>query len=156
MGFEINGPSSTIGVVLLLVGGLAIVGYGGYSYVTQTSAVDSAVEVNATVTSTGVEEVSQRRGVEYTPSATFEYTYEGQSYNASNVYPGPLTREFGTKETAREQLDGYGQGDTVTAYVPPDRPGSAFLLRERSNKPFIVIGIGILLSLGGLYSVRNL
>ncbi len=156
MGFEINGPSSTLGVALLLLGGLALVGYGGYSYVTQSSAIDSAVDVNATVTSTGVEEVDQRRGVAYAPRATFNYTYEGQSYTASNVYPGPLTRDFGTREAAREQLDGYETGDTVPAYVPPDAPENAFLVRERSNKPFFVIGIGILLALGGLYSIRNL
>lgn len=156
MGFEINGPSSTIGVALLLLGGLAVAGYGGYSYVTQSSAIDSAVEVNATVTSTGVEKVDKRRGVDYAPRATFNYTFEGESYTASNVYPGPLTRDFGTEEAAREQLDGYETGDSVTAYVQPDAPGDAFLVRERSDKPFFVIGIGIVLALGGLYSIRNL
>ncbi|WP_335999115.1 DUF3592 domain-containing protein [Halorientalis halophila] len=155
MGFEINGPSSPLGIALLVLGGLALVGYGGYSYVEQSSALDAAVEVNATVTSTGVEEVDKRRGVAYKPQATFEYTYEGQSHTASNVYPGPLSRDFGTEDAAREQLEGYEQEDDVTAYVAPDAPGEAFLLRERSNKPFLVIGIGLLLTLGGLYSGRN-
>jgi hypothetical protein len=156
MGFSIDGPSSTLGVVLLLVGGIALVGYGGYSYVTQSSAVDSAVEVNATVTSTGVEEVDKRRGVAYTPRATFEYTFRGASHTASNVYPGPLTRNFDDREAAAAELSGYESGDTVTAYVPPDSPGAAFLVRERSDKPFFVIGAGVLLALGALYSGRRL
>ena len=148
MGLEINGPSGTLQVLLTVLLGLGAIGYGSYSYTAQTSALDSAVTVNATVVSTSVETVSQRRGTEYRPQATFNYTYNGVAYTSSNVYPGPLPREFGSPEDAQAQLDGFEQGNSVTAYVPPDSPGNAFLRVERSNKPFIVIGLGAVLLLG--------
>lgn len=153
MEFNISGPSGTLRIVLIVVLGLATVGYGAYSYNAQTSSLDSAVEVNATVSTTSVEENQLRRGVSYTPQATFSYRYEGERYNSSNVYPGTLPREFDSREAADSALDGYEPGETVTAYVPPGSPGSAFLKNESSNKPFLVIGVGVLFLLGAVYSV---
>jgi hypothetical protein len=149
---EINGPSGTLQTVLALLVGLGAVGYGAYSYTTQVSALDSAETVDATIVSTGVETNDQRRGVSYTPLATFNYSYGGETYTVTNVYPGKLPREFGSRESARSQLEGYEPGETVTAYVPPDTPGDAFLKHERSNKPFLVVGLGALFVLGTLYS----
>ncbi|MFP4174572.1 MAG: DUF3592 domain-containing protein [Halobacteriales archaeon] len=152
MNFSVNGPSGSLRIVVVLVLGLATMGYGVYSYNAQTSALDSPAEVDATVSSTSVEENAQRRGVSYTPQATFTYTYEGDEYTSSNVYPGTLSREFGTEDAAQEALNGYEGGETVTAYVPPESPGSAYLKHESSNKPFLVIGFGVLFVLASLYS----
>ncbi|WP_277543179.1 DUF3592 domain-containing protein [Haloarcula laminariae] len=152
MGVEINGPSGTFRILLTVVIGFGAIGYGGYSYTSQTSALDSAVTVNATIVSTSVETVSQRRGTEYRPQATFNYTYNRKAYTTTNVYPGPLSREFGSPEEASAQLDGFESGTTVTAYVPPDSPNDAFLKVERSNKPFLLAGFGVLLVLGALAS----
>ena len=151
MKFSVNGPSG-IRIVIVLVLGLATIGYGAYSYNAQTSALGSAVEVDATVTSTSVGEKAQRHGVSYTPQATFTYTYEGEEYNSSNVYPGSLPRGFDTEEAAESALDGYEEGETVTAYVPPESPGNAFLKHESSNKPFVVVGVGVLFILASIYS----
>jgi hypothetical protein len=152
MKFSLDGPSGTLRIALLVLIGLGTVGYGAYSYNAQTSALDSAVEVDATMTSTSVEENSQRRGVSYSPQATFTYTYEGEEYTSSNVYPGTLPREFDTEDTAEAALEGYEEDATVTAYVPPESPGSAYLKQEGSNKPLLVVGFGILFVLGGVYS----
>lgn len=151
MKFNVN-RASGLQIVVILVLGLATMGYGAYSYNAQTSALDSAVEVDGTVTSTSVEENAQKHGVSYTPQATFSYTYEGEEYTSSKVYPGSLPREFETTEAAESALDGYGEGETVTAYVPPESPGKAFLKHESSNKPFLVVGIGILFVLASIYS----
>jgi len=152
MVLEINGPSGTFQVLLAIILGLGAIGYGGYSYTSQTSALDSAVTVNATIVSTSVETVSQRRGTEYRPQATFNYTYNGEAYTTTNVYPGPLSKEFGSHDKASAQLDGFEAGTTVTAHVPPDSPENAFLKVERSNKPFLVIGFGVLMVLGTVLS----
>jgi len=153
MEFNLNGPSGTLQAVLVVLLGLATLGYGAYSYNAQTSALDSAVEVDATVTSTSVEENTQRRGVSYTPQATFSYRYEGEERGSSNVYPGTLPREFDSRESAESALEGYESGETVTAYVPPESPDEAFLKHETSNKPFFVMGVGVLFLLGAVYSV---
>ncbi|XGI83022.1 DUF3592 domain-containing protein [Halorutilales archaeon Cl-col2-1] len=152
MEFSIDGPSGRLQTVLLLLLGIASVGYGAYSYNVQSSALDSGVEVEATLNSTSVEEVSQRRGVGYVPRATLTYRYDGKEYSSSNVYPGELPREFDTEDAAESVLDGYDTGDTVTAYVPPESPDDAYIKHESSNKPFLIIGIGVLFVVGGVRS----
>lgn len=148
---EFGGFSGSGGIVVSVLVGLALMGYGAYSYSEQSSALDSAVEVTATIDSTSVERSDVGKGVRYHPRATFDYIYEGETYTSSNVYPGELPRDFG-KEEARSALEEYEPGDTVTAYVPPDSPGDAFLEYESSNKPFLVIGVGGLVFLGSVRS----
>jgi hypothetical protein len=149
---EFNGPRGTLQIAFALLVGLATMGYGAYSYSEQTTALDAAVEVNATIASTSVEEVPKKRSTDYRPTATFEYSYRGETYTSSNVYPGTLPREFGSREAASAELAEYEPGDTVTAYVRPGAPGNAFLKHESTNRPFLVIGFGALFVLGGAYS----
>ena len=68
------------------------------------------------------------------------------------MYPGELPREFDSERAARAALDGYETGTTVTAYVPTANPQKAFLKSESSDKPFLVIGFGVLFVLVGAYS----
>jgi hypothetical protein len=153
MEFNFDGPSGPLQVAVMLLLGLGTIGYGAYGYTAQTSALDSAETVDATIVSTSVETHSNRRGTEYSPKATFEYTHEGESYTSSKVFPGKLPREFGSEEDARAKIEGYDPGDTVTAYVPSDAPGSAYLKHEQSDKPLIVAGLGVLVVLGTVVSV---
>ena len=55
MEFEFDGPSGILQIAFALLVGLSIVGYGAYSYTTQSAALDSAETVNATVVSTAIE-----------------------------------------------------------------------------------------------------
>ncbi|MFB6103409.1 MAG: DUF3592 domain-containing protein [Haloplanus sp.] len=148
---EFDGSSGTIRIAIALLVGVATIGYGGYSYSMQSSALDSAEQVTATIVSTSIEKHTSK-GISYSPHATYNYTYEGETDTSSNIYPGTLPREFDSKEKARAELAAYEPGETVTAYVPPDAPGNAFLKHESSNKPFIVIGFGLLFALGALRS----
>ncbi|MFC3477438.1 DUF3592 domain-containing protein [Halobacterium litoreum] len=148
---EISGPSGKLQIALTLLVGVATVGYGAYSYDAQTAALDSTVEVDATLTDVSVEEHAGK-GDTYSPKATYEYTYEGETYTSANVYPGKLPREFGSREKARSQIDG-GPGDTITAHVPTDDPGNAFLKHKTSDKPLLVVGFGFLFVLGAAYSI---
>jgi hypothetical protein len=137
-----------------LIVGLGALGYGAYGYSSQSAALDATETVDATVVSTSIERLNERRGTDdYSPSATFNYTYEGESYTSSNMYPGGISHEFGTEEDARAQLEGYEPGATVTAYVPSDSPGNAFLEHESSNKPLYIAGLGAILVLGTLLSI---
>jgi hypothetical protein len=152
---EINGPSSRLGVAVLLLVGLASIGYGAYSYSTQSAALDSTEEVTVTVTETSVAKDGGKT-VSYEPRATFEYTYGGERHTASNVYPGTLGKDFDTAEAARAELEPYEPGETATAYVPTDDPGNAFLEHERSTKPLLLIGAGVFFALSAVYSgIRN-
>ena len=143
MELEFNGPSGTLQIALALIVGLGAIGYGAYSYSSQSAALDSTETVDATIVSTSIERLNERRGTDdYSPQATFNYTYEGETYTSSHMYPGGISHEFETREDARAQLAGYESGATVTAYVPTDSPGKAFLKHESSNKPLYIIGFG--------------
>jgi len=148
---KINGPSGRLGIALTLVIGLASLGFGAYSYTTQSAALDSTATVNATVIDTSIER-DGTQDVSYHPRVTFEYSYEGETYTSANVYPGMLGTDFDTESAARAELEPYEPGESTTAYVPSDDPGAAFLERERSNKPVLLIGVGVLFVLGGMRS----
>jgi len=157
MEFDFDGPSGTFRIALALIVGFGAMGYGAYSYSSQSAALDSTETVDATIVSTSIERLNERRGTDdYSPQATFNYTYEGETYTSSHMYPGGVTHEFETKEDARAKLGGYEPGASVTAYVPTDSPGNAFLKHESSNKPLYIIGLGAVFVLGTIVSIfRN-
>ena len=131
------------GGLLLLVLGVGIAGFGAYDYVQQSDAISNAVSVEATIVETDVESVAQRRGgPDYRPEVTFEYTYSRQSYTASNLYPATVTSDYDTRSAAESALEGYDEGETVTAYVNPGNPGNAFLTNQRSTGPLKLVAIG--------------
>jgi len=157
MEFNLDGPSGTLQIAFALVVGLGAMGYGAYSYSSQSAALDSTETVDATIVSTSVERVNKRRGTDdYRPQATFNYTYEDETYTSSHMYPRGISHEFETKEDARAQLEGYESGATVTAYTPTGSSGKAFLKHESSNKPLYIIGFGGIFVLGTIVSIfRN-
>jgi len=127
----------------MLVVGLAIAGFGTYDYLHQSEAISDAVAVDATVTATEVDSVSQRRGgLDYRPVVSYEYTYEGESYTSSNLYPATFEPDYGTESAAEAELQGYERGGPVTAYVNPEAPSEAFLEAETSTGPLKLAGIG--------------
>jgi len=147
---ELSGPSSRLQVALAVLLGLATIGYGAYSYQAQTSALDDTTMVDATLLDVSVEKHSGK-GDTYSPVATYNYTYEGRR-SPPRTYPGTLPREFGSREKARDQIDGGARGHRHR--VRPDRrPGNAFLEHEQSDKPLLVVGFGVLFVLGAAYYV---
>jgi hypothetical protein len=141
---QVRGPSSTLGIVVTLLISVGLIGYGGFSYVNQSEALSSSVQVKGSIDSVGVEEVSggRRGGVEYRPTASYTYSLNGSEYTGESVYPGNLGKEFETREAA--QLD-YEEGESVTVYVEKGSPGNSFLKHESSNGPFFLIGFGVLM-----------
>ena len=80
---EINGPSSRLGIAVLLLVGLASMGYGVYSYDPQSAALDSTATVTATVTEMPVVK-DGGRSVSCEPRATFEDSEEGETQASAN------------------------------------------------------------------------
>ncbi|HMB49920.1 DUF3592 domain-containing protein [Natronoarchaeum rubrum] len=143
-----------LGGVLAVAIGLAIAGFGAYDYVEQNDAVENAVEVNATVTELNIDTVSNRRAApDYKPEVTLEYSYQSETYTGGSVFPASISKDYDTKSAAESQLEGYAVGETTTAYVDPDAPGDAFLLKETTNAPLKFAGIGGFLMLLGGWSV---
>ena len=143
------------GGILCLVLGLAVAGYGAYDYQQQQQALADAVEVDATVVETGVESSrgGSNPGVDYRPTVTFDYRYDGQNYTSHSVFASSTTPDYDTRSAAAAVLDSYEAGGVATAYVDPADPESAFLLRRESGGPLLAVGIGCVMSLLGLGSV---
>jgi len=151
-------PGTAMSIVVLLVG-LGIIGVGAYSYVTGSAALDNRVEVSAEVTDTGVQTVTTSRGRNaYVPVVRFQYRFQGTDYTSDSIYPDNLQREYEDRAGAESQLSAYTVGETVTAYVDPDRPGRAFLEDSRSGMAIGAVAAGAFVCLIaglGLYQARR-
>ena len=149
---EVRGVDGGWKSALFVLIGVGLIGYGGYSLMEQNSAVKNAEPVNATIQSTGVEEESARRGVKFRPTAEFTYSFQGEEYTGGKVYPGPMTQKFRTQREAEEEID-YARGNTVQAFVNPESPGDAFLKKDKSASPIMMLVIGVLISGVAAYSL---
>lgn len=136
---------SMVFVASILFFGVAMLGYGAYSHTSQSEALDSTETVNATITSSSVEYLTGKGG-EYRPQATFNYTYEGETYSSSTIYPGGVTKTFLTEQKAQTEIEEYDPGAIVTVHVPTDTPGDAFLKTDTTDRPLYFLGAGALLS----------
>ena len=128
--------------VYLLLLAVALVGAGGYSYVQQGQAVDTAVTVQATVDSAQVERIDSRRSIDYEPEIKYTYEYQGETYTSEQVFPGPTIRTYSDRSNAESIVRSYEPGTTVQAYVRPSAPGDAFLVRERTPWPTRALAVG--------------
>lgn len=151
---EVSGPNGPLGLAVALLVSLGIAGFGVYSYVGQAQALDDTETVSATVVATSIDADTHRGDTDYTPSATFNYTYDGAQYTTTNLYPGPVSKEFNSRERAQEVLSGLETGASTTAYVPVDAPQDAFLVDTRSSKPLAFVAFGLLG--GGIAVVRTI
>jgi hypothetical protein len=136
---------SALMIVALLLG-LGGVGYGGYDYVQQSSAVENAVAVETTVVDTEIRESGGRRGLVYRVSVEHTYRYGGTEYTSEQVFPGRISPMFTARTDAEGAIAPYEPNTTATAYVDPDSPGRGFLERETTLAPFRWVGLGGLLA----------
>ena len=146
MEFTVRGVVVTVTPVILitLILGLGIAGYGGYDYVQQSNAVDDAVAVETTVVDTDTSR-SEGRRFYYRISVEHTYEYQGSEYTSKRVFPGSTRPMYTLQSDAQRVIDPYEPDTTATAYVDPRSPGRAFLERQTTFAPFKFIGFGSLL-----------
>ncbi|QWC18448.1 DUF3592 domain-containing protein [Halorubrum sp. 2020YC2] len=144
----VRGVAVTVTPVILiaLVLGLGIAGYGGYDYVRQSNAVDDAVAVETTVVDAEITR-SEGRRFYYRASVEHTYEYQGGEYTSKQVFPGSTRPMYTVRGDAQRVIEPYEPNVTATAYVDPDNPSRAFLERQTTFAPFKFIGFGGLLAL---------
>ena len=147
--------SSLLGVVVIIVAGAAAAGFGGYMWMEQGERIDSYESTEATVLSSEVDvEVrndpdSSGRERTYYPEVTYEYTVDGQTYESSNVMPGPGRSSTG-ENRAESLVEDHPEGETVTAYYDPENPSNAFLVK---NQQLLFLGIA---AFGGIFVLAGI
>jgi hypothetical protein len=141
---EVSAGGTTLhlsrGRVVVLLVAVAFLAYGGYDYAEQREAVADAEAVEATVLNSTVVDDTAGRGAEY--DARVEYRYGGTTHTNDDVFSGSTEPGYDTEDEARSVTEGYDDGAVVTAYVDPERPGSAFLERRATTAPLTLAGIG--------------
>ena len=148
MQFTVRGVAIAVTPLILIavVLGLGIAGYGGYDYVQQSNVVDDAVAVETSITDTEISR-SEGRRLYYRVTVEHTYQYQGSEYTSERVFPG-LTRPIYTvRNDAQNVIKPYESTTTATAYVDPDDPSGAFLKRQTTFAPFKFVGFGGLVAL---------
>jgi hypothetical protein len=148
MQFTVRGTPVTVTPLMLiaLVIGLGLAGYGGYDYVQQSNAVDDAVAVETTVIDTEISESDGRR-LYYRVTVEHTYQYRGTEYTSKQVFPGTTSPMYTVRSDAERVIEQYEPNETTTAYVDPDAPGRGFLERQTTLAPFRFVGLGSLIVL---------
>ena len=156
-GLSINGPKTLKGALVVLLIGLAVTGYGAYDYTQQSSAIDDAVAVDATVTDLGVESTSagSDAAVNYRPTVRFTYEYEGTEYASAKLFPSAIASTYDTESAAREVVAEYAVDEPTTAYVDPADPDGGFLKTRTSNGPLFAAVLGLFFVLVGAGSAAK-
>lgn len=154
-------PTITHPVVPILLGIVVVIG-GGYLYYSGMQASANAESVEATVVSSTVVDngnTGNEDRDEYTVRVEYEYAYDGTTYTSENFCPGAgsgckPSSDFRTE--MEEFLADYPDGGAVTAYVPPDSPGDAYLVDTGPSATYLfVAGFGVLLVALGGYRLRG-
>ena len=103
--------------------------------------------VSANVILSGVETVRGSKGNSYKPVVVYNYRYQGSPYQASGVMPITISA---SDSWAHSISNMYQPGQVTTAYVNPDHPNNAFLIRKVSLIPLVFVLFPVLFGL--LYS----
>lgn len=138
--------------LMFAVGGVTVGAVGWIDYQNTQDDIDNAVEVEGTVVETSIQEderevdpdddgVYEDTETEYEPVVRYNYTYEGEEYTSTSVYPGS-ERSFDTHDEAANVTDQFTAGEPVTINVNSDDPARAFLLAEEGSLVLLAITTG--------------
>ncbi len=131
-----------IGLIILLAAGI-----GAYFCVTnvlwQDRAIRHFVAVPAQISSTEVRgHRGSKGGMTYSPEATYSYTYEGRAHSSSRVLAiSYSSSSYAWAQGVLTRIDGAANGPVrsgmrTTAYVDPQNPDDAILVRDYSFLPY--------------------
>jgi hypothetical protein len=148
MQFTLRGTPIAVTPLMLIaiVIGLGVAGYGGYDYMQQSNAVNDAVAVETTVTNTEISSSDGRR-LFYRVTVEHTYQYRGTEYTSDQVFPGTTSPMYTVRSDAERAIEPYESNATTTAYVDPGAPGRAFLERQTTLAPLKFVGFGGLIVL---------
>jgi len=141
--------------LIFVVGGMTAGAVGWIDYQNTQDDLDNAVAVDGTVLETSIEEnerevdrdddgVYEGTETEYGPVVEYNYTYEGEQYTSTSVYPGS-ERSFDTRDEAANVTDRFAAGESVTVNVNADDPTRTFLLAEEGSLVLLAITTGVAL-----------
>ena len=138
-----------LAVVLMAVLCFGMAGGAYYLAIYQpTQTWQDTESVQGTVESTEVVQETGEDGPQYVPVVTYSYTYGGETYTNDeySLVGGPAGE---TPGQARDALEPYSAGESVSVHVVSSDPSEAYLERG-STGIFMYCIVGFLALMGGL------
>jgi len=114
--------------------------------------MENAVEVDAHILHSDVYSEGTSDDRTYYADLRFEYTFEGERYESTNLKPTRDSTQHNSRSGAQSITRSYAEGETVTAYVDPNHPDEAFL-EHASDLTFRTVGGYLLGAFFGMMGV---
>ncbi|WP_439026222.1 DUF3592 domain-containing protein [Haloarchaeobius sp. DT45] len=136
--------------------GLWLTYAGLQEYRSQRATLAGRTAVDADVLDATVEERQRSTGGDsyFVPVVRYRYEVGGETYESERVYPVTTRVGYPYPDPARELVTRYEDQTSVTAYVDPQNPDSAFLEVEGMRYPLLFATFGASLTLlTGVYAV---
>lgn len=135
--------------------GLVMLYVGLTEFTLQRQALAAAVPVEAVITRSEVREsvssdtdhrpLRDNSTRSYSPEIRFQFPLGSVLHDSELLRPTIIHQGHASRESAQAELDSFPVGARVTAWVDPEHPDRAFLLREASIGPVVFIIIGVVL-----------
>jgi len=153
-------------IVVFGVISLLMLAMGVSEFYMQWRLLSGARPVQATITAADVFEVRDLTGDDaggitsyiYEPRVKFTYEIDGTSYEGTMMRPIKTPRNYPTAGHAETELVAFPVGAKVQAFVSPNYPDKAYLIKETSRAPviYMLIGVGVPLFIFALIKVAKL
>ena len=132
------------GLLIVIGGALAI--NSGWRDLEHSEASESwptaAGEITAAGVGTKLVRAAGQISPRYEPEIVYTYKVGGDFYEGRTVWAGSEGVSFGERSFARELVDRYPVGRSVTVYYDPANPVSAVLEQGADSTVYLVLGIG--------------
>ncbi len=129
---------------------LVLLGVGIYEYFMQRRLLAGAQPVQVTITESGVQvsrdastDGTSGSSLSYLPTVKFQYEFGGVRHESTLLRPVLSVYGYNSYEAAAADLVSFPVGASVSAFVSPNHPDKAYLIKERSRTPMIFIIIGV-------------
>lgn len=142
----------TILGVLLLIGGLAAVGFGVLQPLMRERAAQSWEQVPCTIVTSEVASSKRKGRTRYRPEISFRYEYAGASH-VSNEFALSDWKASGS-DSAHAVVARYTPGSSAQCFVDPAEPSTAVIVREIESI-WLPLGLSVVfLGLGAFLLLR--
>lgn len=143
---------------LILVIGVALLGWSGYTY-TKASASESWPSTRGVVITSMVNKTTKTSGTKtkwvYEPVLKYEYTVEGVTYTGDKIRFKVISLTYEKEHKAKRSISAYPVGKTVDVFYNPGIPSDAVLKTGVGSSVFIGFFVGIALLVVGMAIVKS-
>jgi hypothetical protein len=144
-----------IALIIFGGGGIVLLYVGVTQYFLQRRLLANAITTEARIIKSEVHksvssDTDNRLGrdnstVSYGPDVRFRYIFRGTEYESDLMRPNIIVHSYASADSVSQELAPFPVDASIPAYVDPENPDKAFLLRESGAGPLVFIIVGLIL-----------